>query len=378
MLVWNGGLNGRALAMLGIALVVSVASARVEAQAAYAMSGGDARRTGRSSARAPFDKPKLVWTVRLSERGLVPPAVLADGTLLVGSRGGLHALDPKNGTERWYARIGAVRFTPAVTAKGDVVVIGNDRAYVIRAADLATGRARELHPGLRFARVAPMLEGERAVLVGAREQHGGLLYVLELDGALRSAAAHGLERPRWLAQLAPGLAIAAGYDRRVSRVPTQGFGARTLEVGDAVDGLLVGDEGEAFVVTDLGQRIVLEPSGERRPRPIEERRGITASPALGHDGALRLGLEGGELLCIGADGSERWRRGLDGRPSAMLLDRDDTALLVSARGTLYAIDREGALRWLTSSGAMRAPRPVLAADGTLYIIARGGYIAAWR
>jgi outer membrane protein assembly factor BamB len=366
--------------LLFSAVLVSVAGAGAEAQGAavYGASAGDARRTGRSSARAPLEKPKVVWTVRLSEKGLVPPAVLADGTLLVGSRGGLHALDPKTGSERWFARIGAVRFTPAVTAKGDVVVIGGDRAYVIRAQHVATGRVRELHKGLRFARVAPMLEGERAVLVGAREQHDGLLYVLELDGALRSAAALGLERPRFLAQLAPGLAIAAGHDRRVSRVPTQGFGARAIEIGDAVDGLVVGDGGEAFVVTDLGQRMVLEPSGERRARPLEERRSITASPALGHDGALRLGLEGGELLCVGPDGAERWRRGIDGRPSALLIDRDDTALLVTARGTLYAIDREGTLRWLTSAGAVRAPRPVLGADGTLYILSRGGYIAAWR
>jgi outer membrane protein assembly factor BamB len=100
--------------------------------------------------------------------------------------------------------------------------------------------------------------------------------------------------------------------------------------------------------------------------------------ALGWDGALRVGLRYGEIACFGADGRERWRRGLDSAPGPLTIDADNTALFVSTRGTLYAIDRDGELRWRQGLGVHGAGRPVLAANGTIYVVSRGGELQAWR
>lgn len=367
--------------------------------AAYAASGADARRTGRSRARAPKARPKLLWSVRLSGRRLVPPAVLASGRLLIGSRSGLHALDPETGRELWFAAIGAVRHTPVVLDGDDVIAVGGGRVYRVD----PRGGQRPLAPGLRAAIVPPLLEGPRVVVVGHFEDAfedaprpdvpdaplapssrapapppPAHLVALSLGGELLSATALGLEQPRLLASVAPGLALVAGRDDVVSRAPTDGFGARAIDLGDAVSSIVIGARGEAFLITESDQLVVLEPSGERRRIAPGEPRAITVGPALGRDGALRIGLENGELMCIGPDGGERWRRGVDGRPGPILLDRDDTALFATSRGTLYAIDRGGELRWLLPAEALRAARPVLSRDGTLFIVSRGGLVAAYR
>lgn len=373
-------------------LALNVAAVRAQA-AAYGASGGDQRRTGRSHALAPRDKPKLLWTTRLSARGLVPPAVLASGLMLVGSRSGLHALDARDGRELWFADIGPVRYTPAVLADGSVIAVGGERAYRVD----ARGAFQPLAPALKVARVAPLLDGPRVVLVGsfaepaeARDQSLAPssqpprapapehLVALAAGGQIVSATALGIDHPRLLAAIAPGLAVAAGRDTLLSRAPTDGFGARVIDLGDAASALLVGDWGETVVITDTDQLIVLEASGARRELVPAEPHAITAGPALGRDGGLRVGLESGEILSLGPDGGERWRRGLDGRPGPILVDRNDTALFATSRGTLYAIDAQGELRWLISADALRAGRPVLSNDGTLYIVFRGGLVAAYR
>jgi hypothetical protein len=247
------------------------------------------------------------------------------------------------------------------------------------------------------ARAPPLLDGDRIVLIGGFEEPDAArdrrlapssrpargpvpehLVALTHSGELLSATALGIEEPRALARIAPGLAVAAGRDTRLSRAPTDGFGARVIELGDAVMALLVGDGGETFVITETDELIVLEASGLVRPLVPAEPRAITERPALGHDGGLRIGLESGEIVCLGPDGSERFRRGVDGRPGPILVDRNDVALFATSRGTLYAIDAQGVLRWLIAADALRAGRPVLSNDGTLYVVFRGGLVAAYR
>ena len=62
--------------------------------------------------------------------------------------------------------------------------------------------------------------------------------------------------------------------------------------------------------------------------------------ALGWDGALRVALAYGAIVSICERGDERWRRGIDAAPGAMLIDTDDTTLVASARGTPRSIGAE--------------------------------------
>ena len=103
----------------------------VSQRSPYAMSGGDARRTGRSRARAPAQAPSRLWSVVLPQRELVPPVVLEDGTLIVGSAGGVHAIDPASGEQRWYAPIGALRYTPSLTPNGELAAIAGGKLVLV-------------------------------------------------------------------------------------------------------------------------------------------------------------------------------------------------------------------------------------------------------
>lgn len=337
----------------------------------YAASSADSQRTGRLHGRAPRERPRAQWTRQLAERGLVPPAVLADGTLLVGSRTGLHALAPDNGQQQWLARIGAIRFTPVVTESKTAIAIADDHVFAVD----PRGSARPLAKAVVVARAPLLLEGDRPIVIG----EDGFLYALTLQGELASVAATGIDRPKALALIAPGLALVSGDDRRVARVSTDGHASRLIETdAPVVTTAVIGDDGSSFLLTESGHALVLDPGGARRSDIALDPPFIVSSPALGRDGDLRVGLEAGEIVCLAPDGTERWRRGLDGRPSAIAIDVDDTALLVTSRGTLYAIEKNGELRWLMAVGAMRAGRPVLAADGTIYLVWRGGHIAAYR
>ena len=60
------------------------------------------------------------------------------------------------------------------------------------------------------------------------------------------------------------------------------------------------------------------------------------------------------------------------------MDAEDTALLVSARGTLYAMDRKGELRYRRSLDSGATGRPVVGPDQTLYMTFRSGRIEAFK
>jgi len=81
---------------------------------------------------------------------------------------------------------------------------------------------------------------------------------------------------------------------------------------------------------------------------------------------------------VASDGRVMWRLGVDGPPGSMLIDADDTLLFVGQHGGLYAIARDGELRYRAPTGLRGAGRPVLGADGSVYLVGRGGEIAAWR
>ena len=333
----------------------------------WAMSGGDAGRSGRSRARAPSGPPSLRWRVVLATTRLVPPAVRADGTLIVGGSDGLHALDER-GEQRWFAPIGAVRHTPALTPEGESVAIARGRLFVI---DLL-GRARELELPAP-ASAAPLLLGSGALVIAGLDQQ---VHVLGLDGSYIAGADSG--PARWTLADGDGWVLAAGYGRELTRVSPYGESSRRVRLtgGLAVSPVAGGDSiwaigqgGTLWTVAADGRVAALVELGLHA---------VSAAPALGRDGGLRVGLRHGEVACYDARGRERWRRGIDGAPSSLLLDAEDTVGVVSSRGTLYAIGRDGALRWRQRTELAVPGRPVLAADGTLYLVGRAGVLEAWR
>jgi len=383
---WKGRAPQGGLVARGLVLALAVAgSARAEhvpigryaevrggaaSRDPYPTSGGDARRTGRSRARAPRAEPRPVWSVTLPQSRLLAPAVLADGTLIVGGNAGVLALEPASGAQRWFARIGALRFTPSVAADGELLAVAAGKLFAIAAAG---GTARELALPFEASGGALVLEGGEIVVAGA----DGQLHALAAGGAYLGGAP--APQRLWSARVGSDLIVASGQTKELTLLSPQGGDPRSVALPERPAAPpLVADDDLIWVLGDRGALLQVGRGGEVHELAQLGPNGFSAAPALGWDGALRAGVRHGEIVCVEPDGRERWRRGIDSPGGAILIDADDTALVVSARGTLYAIDRSGELRWRRGLGVRDAGRPVLARDGTVYVVSRGGQIQALR
>lgn len=339
----------------------------------YATSAADARRSGRSRARASKTAPTQLWSVMLPHHRLLPPVVLADGTLIVGSAGGVYALDPASGTARWFAPIGELRFSPSVTPAGDLVAIAGGKLVVLSKA----GGVREV--GLTFGlTAAPLVLDSGTVVAAGRD---GQAQAVTLEGALLFSAPRSAPEAvlRWTASAGGDLVVGAGRTPELLLLSLQSGTSRVVRLPERVaTNPIVGDDEMIWVLGQRGTLFGVAIDGQLRLSAGLGQGSPAEGPALGWDGALRVGLRYGEIACFAANGKERWRRGLDSAPGPMLIDADDSVLFVSARGTLYAIDRGGDLRWRHGLGVHGAGRPVLGADGTVYVVSRGGQLQAWR
>lgn len=336
----------------------------------YAMMAVDGRRTGRSAGRVPALPPRELWALRLGQRRLLPPVVLSDGTLVVGSAGGLTAL-ARDGLRLWHVELGQVRFTPTLMPSGELLVATYEGKLWVVSMD---GKAHVLDSGVALSGQPLVLDGG-SIVVGARDSQ---VHVLDQEGTELLRVPTGAREPFWSARVGGGVLAVAGPERELALFSLHAGLERRVPLPERVSlGLLVDDDGSIHFVGDQGTlfRVVSEGRIEAT-QPLDER-AVTA-PVLGRDGGLRIGLASRELLCVDRDGKQRWRRGIDGRPSALLLDADDTTLVLSVRGTLYAIDARGELRWRLGSGVHRGARPVLAADGTIYLVGRDGLMKAVR
>jgi len=336
----------------------------------YATTGGDPQRTGRSSAHAPARAPLRKWGVTLSQRALTPPAVRADGTLIIGHSQGVVALDAA-GTSLWNAALGAVRFTPALMASGEAVVIAAGRLQV-----LATdGHARELALPTRV-RGLPLVLESGAVVVGGVD---GQAHVVALDGGYVANVQLADDSTRFSAWIGDDLLVMAGQSAALTLLSPQGGREHTVRLqAPLASHPLATAYGTFVAITATGSVIEITRTGAVSSWAEVGAGMAVVPPAMGRDRGLRVGLRHGDIVCFDPGGKERWRRGIDGQPGAMLLDADDKLLVVSSRGTLYAIDRAGDLRYRQRTELIGAGRPVLGGDGLLYLVGRGGRVEAWR
>jgi hypothetical protein len=309
----------------------------------------------------------LRWRAALAATRLVPPAVRADGMLIVGASDGLHAIDAR-GEAQWLAAIGSVRYTPALGPDGESVALARGRLFVVD----PRGRARELELPAP-ANTAPLLLGSGAIVVAGLDQRA---HVLGLDGGYVGGAAVG--HARWTLASGDGWVVVAGYGRELTLVSPYGDTSRRVSVGAGLAVSPLALDGSIWTIGQNGALSIVEPDGRATALLELGPHAVGVPPSIGHDGGLRVGLRHGELGCYDAAGKERWRRGIDGSPSAVSLDADDTAVVISSRGTLYAIARDGTLLWRQRTELSAPGRPVLGADGTIYLVGRGGRLEAWR
>lgn len=333
---------------------------------------GDARSTGRVRGVAPRREPVLRWERALRHRRPRGPTVSADGTLFVGTLGGLTALGP-DGTERWFAPLGPLHAAPSLMPGGDLLVVTRAGLVVQLSPEGMTRRSVEL--GVPTHGMPLVLDdGSFAIGTLDRRLHrldSGLRRVFDTE--LPEPAAAILSRlPREL------LAVPSGHSLRL--LDREGRVARNVPLGNRpTSPALVADDGTVWVIAEPGIALAIESSGRVRSRTeLGSRHYEGAAPAVGRDGALRVPTLTRGLVCIGPAGSERWTVSSSaGHQAPVNLDDEDTALLVDRAGRMFAIGADGALRWQVTLETYSYEAPVLGPDGTLYVTTERGVLQAW-
>lgn len=342
---------------------------------------GSARHTGRSSFAGP-GRAERFWAFETEGHVVGQPVVGPDGTVYVGSRDHhLYALTPTGGV-RWRRDLGSdVYSTPALhegrlyagsdanfffvldAQTGDVIVhlrtegdvdtgiaVGPDgTAYFGAGPELwavgADGRVRFRFLANDKIFSAPALDDDGTIYVGSQDDH---LYALTPTGELR-----------W------------------------SFQARN----DIDSGPVVGDDGTIYFGSDDHFVYALDRNGERLWSA--DVGGYVRTPvALGLDGNVLVPVFGphARLVSLDArDGWEQWAFSVSrtdsnelGVGSSPLVDRDGNIYFGADDDYLYAIDRQGHMRWIYATEGNVDGDPVLAADGTLLIGSDDRHLHALR
>ncbi len=105
---------------------------------------------------------------------------------------------------------------------------------------------------------------------------------------------------------------------------------------------------------------------------------VRSSPALGPDGTIYVGTQGGALLAVSAEGKKRWeRRELYDFDSSPALTADGLVVVGCDDGRLYGLGAsDGALRFRVATRGPVRSSPALAPDGTILFGSDDGQLRA--
>jgi outer membrane protein assembly factor BamB len=339
----------------------------------YPTARGNAQRQGRVRGRAPASEPQRLWERTLRHRRPRGPTIAADGTLYLGTMGGLTALE-RDGIERWSVRLGAVHAPPSLAPGGDIVVVTGGGVVAIVAPEGVIRYSADLGAP---ARGSPLVLDDGSVLVSTIDRR-----IHRLDANLRhifaSEVPEGNAMTMALTQRG-SLATTAG--RMLTILDAEGRISREVALaGRASATPAISDDGTIWALTVEGVLHAIEPSGLVRARTeLGSRHYDGAAPAIGHDGAVRIPTLSEGIVCVGPNGTERWRHANDaGYNAPASIDDADTTLAIDRGGRMLAIDASGAERWRVNIGTYSFQAPVLGEDGMIYVTTERGALQAWR
>jgi outer membrane protein assembly factor BamB len=373
-------------ALVGVVAVDAPASARpvrtgryveipygIAEEHPWATEGGNARRNGRVGATVARTEPSQQWEQRFRLGRLSPPAVAADGTLYLAGAAGVGAVQ-RDGTIRWLQRLGYVTGTPSLTPTGDVAV-GTSGGALLQITPRGDVRARTLTGGQ--VRGAPLVLADGSMVVGAFDQavhrfdaEGRRLFRLAMSGQVQGAAAWSRNRE-----------VLVPVDQQLVVVTPRGDVRTRVPLGATiVAGPAVADDGTVWVLTEDGGLHQLSPRFAVRTRTdVGEGVTVTTTIAVGQDGAVRVPTRAAGLVCVGPNGTERWRLMAEGGfLGGVAIDENDVALAVNDQGDLLAIDPDGTVVWRAPVQSRVDVAPVVGADGTIYVATVRGTLQAWR
>ena len=341
-----------------------------------AMSGSDARHTGRDARRGPSREPSVLWRVRTQRRVFASPVLDgADRAIFASLDGHVLAVD-RGGVVRWaYTAPDRVFSSPAVI--GALTVFGHDGDRVLAVDD--RGNERWSHATPDDADAPPVVGPDGAVYFASRE-----LVALDREGAVRwhqTLRGHAFGAPALSPDgtlYVPELSGAVSLHRA-----SDGNALRRIETPAPIySGVLILDDG-AFVVGGLDGHVrSYTNDGTLRwdftTRGARETPGVRSTPALTRDGIVVFGAEDGGIYGVRAtDGTEAFRVGTSNPVrGAARIDADGRIYIGGEDDAVHCLDGAGAQRWAVTLGADVDGTPAILADGTLVVGADDGALYA--
>lgn len=291
------------------------------------------------------------WSFSAPEPGQIsaPLAIAEDGTLYAaGENGKLYAITPA-GQLQWEAEIGRTNMAPVIGA-GGTIYVGNED-YLISA----------VNPD------------------GSIRWHAG--------GSMEESAMHGLIPPtrHWPSaaiddiyfyapwqNVTRGVSLTSGGIEWSAEDKIQTFGSIVV----LPDGRVVyPGAGWVRAVDKLGRLSWQYPAvADGLPDVYGQRTGtfmIESPLAVGSDGTLYLVAQFGRLIALSPDGTMKWEfrtKNQGGDPASPLVASDGAIYFAAGNGTLYALNPDGSQKWQLATGSAITVTPVLAQDGTIFLV----------
>jgi outer membrane protein assembly factor BamB len=328
--------RARLLPLLLFALVASLVACKPSSQTAGGSSGSRA------------DIPKK-WEITLGARSDGALALADDGTIIAACQDGyVYAVDA-NGALQWKTYIGATQASPSIGSDGAIYIANNNGSvYALN----RSGSIRWQSVVYRGNTV-----GHNAAAIGSSflftPSRDGLKAVNLSDGRVEWSAGIGAEQWGAVTLLADGTVLFGGRGR-LNAVSTH---------GDML-----------WQYPRLTDEALQRNGGFPPPASFAVVSGITPGP----DHILFMGMGRNELAAVGQDGALRWQydsRGTSLNTASPIIAPDGTIYFAHADGHLYAFDSLGSKKWDLEMAAAVAATPLLAADGTIFVLG-GHYLYA--
>ncbi len=364
-------------ALIGVALIIAIniiTSVQVRAQSKLADSAWPAFRhnalmTAFTPARGPA-LPEIKWRANFGSGPLGSPVLAADGTIYVpgNADSALYAVTP-DGVLKWvYAGKDTEKFVaPLIISEDGTIYFGS-----------TTNIFYAINPN---GSVRWRLKLEGPVRYSANIGSDGTIYVAAQDCNLYAVTPAGkLKWKTFLGKL-PGNGPAIATDGTIYVVAGELLkgvkpdGTLQLEFNCADMGLLNGlmvEGKELIYVTALEKpfiRAISNTPGIRWEQTFNPSFKGSNMPAMGEDGAIYFSTaEGGGVVALNRNGTERWLFSLSGAKNLTELVVDDSnyVYIVNDKLGLTSLSAAGQLRW--SLPAVKcAFSPAIGADGTIYV-----------
>ena len=329
---------------------------------AWPMYCHDTRHTGRSPYSTVNATGVVKWRAALTGPTYGGVAIDANGILYIGSNY-LNAVYP-NGTLKWSYPIGIIKCTPAIAEDG-TIYFGVDYGSTSLIALNPNGTVKWSYPTGGCISGSPAIGEDGTIYVGSDSKtihaiypNGTRKWVYNTDHVVLSSPAIGPD----------GTIYCGCHDTYLYALyPENGTLKWKYKTGDWVRvSPCIADDGTIYVISFDCNLHAVNPNGTMKWKTYLGQAGT--SPTIGLDGTIYCGYR--DLYAINPEnGSVRWVYDVPGTveggtPCSSI---DGTIYLGTWEGGyLIAVNSDGTERWKKSIGNTDSP-PAIGADGTVYI-----------